>query len=87
MTVGRKRFSAKSVERIVKNFESWRDSNVNGVNTIGTHWEVRKDGKRFGEVTFDGRFRPLDSTDRPPWKMVDDAIAEGFRTEIGRAHV
>jgi hypothetical protein len=85
MTVGRKRFSAKSVERIVKNFESWRDSNVNSVNTIGTHWEVRKDGKRFGEVIFDGRFRPLNSTDRPPWKMVDDLLAEGFRTDHQRS--
>ena len=80
MNVGGKRFSAKSVERIVKNFESWRDSSVNTINTIGTHWEVRKDGRPFGHVIFDGRFRPLNLTDRPPWKIVTDLLAETFRT-------
>jgi hypothetical protein len=81
MTVGNRRFIAKSVQRIVKNFCRWRDITVNGVNTIGTHWEVRSGGKTFGEVVFDGTFRPFSSTDRPPWSIVDDLLAENFKTD------
>ena len=81
MAVGKRRFSAKSVERIVKNFCRWRDSTVNGVNTIGTHWEVREGGKPFGDVMFDGTFRPLNSPDRAPWVTVDDLLTSYFKAD------
>ena len=81
MAVGNKRFRAKSVQRIVRNFCRWRDMTISGINTIGTHWEVRSGGKQFGEIVFDGTFRPLNSPGRPPWNIVDDLLAEHFKTD------
>lgn len=86
MTVGsKKRFSAKSIERIVKNFCRWRDSTVNGINTIGTHWGVRTGGKLCGEVMYDGTFFPLESPNRRPWDILEDLLAERFRTNNGHS--
>ncbi len=85
MYVGNRRFSAKSVERIVKNFCKWRDNTVSRVNTIGTHWQVRSGGKPVGEIMFDGTFRRLDSRDRHPGNVVDELLSEAFRADPERS--
>ncbi len=85
MTVGTKRFCAKSIDRIAKNFCRWRDRTVEGINTIGTHWGIRNGGKLCGELMYDGTFCPLDSSDRRPWNIVEDMLAERFRTSNGHS--
>lgn len=76
-----KKFEAKTTERIAENFRRWRDQRSAPVNTIGTHWTIRRGGTRCGELTYDGHFWPADATERRPWHIVDDVLAEGFSTQ------
>lgn len=76
MTVGNKRFCAKTIDRIVENFCRWRDSTVNGSRPVGTHWSVRTRGKVCGDITYDGTFCPKDSPERPPWIIVEELLAK-----------
>jgi hypothetical protein len=78
MIVGKKRFYAKSIERITKNFARWRDSGLANVNELGTHWEVRCAGILCGHVTYDGNFWPHNVIGMRPWKVVDEFMAETF---------
>ena len=76
MTVGNKRFCAKTIDRIVENFCRWRDSTVNGSRPVGTHWSVRTRGKVCGDITYDGTYWPKDSPERPPWIVVEELFAK-----------
>jgi hypothetical protein len=78
MWVGPKRFDAKTIERIAKNFLRWRDLTVNGINNIGTHWPIRCDGKLCGELMYDGTFWPADTPDKRPCDVIEDMLAEGL---------
>ena len=85
MTIGKIRFRAKSIERIVENFRRWRDSTINGTNTIGTHWSVRTGGIVCGEILYDGTYRPKDSPERPPWVIVEELLAKSFLSSNGKS--
>ena len=80
MRIGPKRFEAKSVEFIAKNFKLWRDSTFSmfGANTIGTHWPIRHAGREYGELTYDGRFWPADTVGRRPYDVVEAILARRF---------
>lgn len=80
MRIGSKKFEAKTTDRISENFRRWRDQLNEPVNTIGTHWTIRRGGKRCGELTYDGQFWPADSDEERPWQIVEDVLAERFRT-------
>jgi hypothetical protein len=75
-----KRFDAKTPEQISRNFLRWRDRTIQGVNTIGTHWPVRTRGRICGELMYDGSYWPANTRDPRPCDIVDDALAERFRT-------
>ena len=85
MTVGVKRFDAKTVDRVSKNFCRWRDRVVSGINTIGTHWYIRRGGQLCGEMTYDGRFWPRSCGTRRPFDIVDDTLAERFGPSNARS--
>ena len=76
MTVGNKRFCAKTIDRIVENFCRWRDSKANGDRPVGTHWSVRTRGKVCGYITYDGAYCSKDSSERPPWIIVEELLAK-----------
>jgi len=82
----RKKFEAKSVALIAKNFLQWRNRTFSmfGVNTIGTHWPIRYGGRVVGELTYDGAFWPDGKPGRRPCDIVEDILAQRFT--IGDTH-
>lgn len=78
MWVGTKRFDAKTIDRIAKNFLRWRNKTVLGINTIGTHWPVKCSGEVCGELMYDGAFWPAEAPGRRPCEVVEDVLAQRF---------
>jgi hypothetical protein len=86
MRIRQKKFEAKSVDLIAKNFRLWRDSTFSmfGVNALGTHWPIRYAGREYGELTYDGRFWPAGTVGSRPYDVVEEILAQRFM--IGDTH-
>ena len=86
MSVGTKRFCAKTIDRIVANFCRWRDSKTGGSKLDGTHWRVTEHGKVCGAISYAGTYYPKDSRERPPWVIVEELVAKkGLSRAMGKS--
>jgi hypothetical protein len=86
MTIGTKRFCAKTIDRIIQNFCRWRDSRAGGSKLDGTHWKVMERGRVCGEITYDGTYCPRNSPERPPWVIVEELLAKkGVSRAMGKS--
>jgi hypothetical protein len=86
MSVGTKRFAAKTIERVVENFCRWRDSGASARKLDGTHWRVKEHGKVCGAITYAGTYYSKDSSERPPWVIVEEVVAKkGLSRAMGKS--
>jgi hypothetical protein len=65
-------FTAATIEALVGAFERWRDETGFGASEIGARFPVYRDGRKVGEVSYNGRWWPCAGATAPAAGPVSD---------------